>query len=230
MDGMTKSKAAHGEGYLIAPDGVHPSPNGHLAMAYAFLKALGVSGDIGTLTIDYTGNRAIGTAGHKVTGYKAGILDVESTRYPFCFSGKIDGTDTLAMSAFLPFNEELNRFRLVVQRAPARSLVTWGATTKEFTAAQLAAGINLAAEFPENPFVEPFNAATAKMKEQQAFETVGIKGVLNAIGGWRRLMPEGVEHYDGLRSIVTTKSETLRAASRAAVKPVTYQITIQPAS
>lgn len=229
MDAMTKAKAARGENYLIAGDGIHPYANGQIAMAYAFLKALGVSGNIGTLTVDYPGNRAIGTIGHRVTGYKQGVLDVESTRYPYCFSGTETGTDTRAMSAFLPFNEDLNRFILVVQKAPANAKVTWGTASKTFTAAQLAAGINLAAEFPENPFSKPFADATKVIQAQQDFETTGIKNMFNPLGRWRNVLPEGASHYDELKKMIITKSEAMRAASRTAVKPVTYQITITPA-
>ena len=230
MDAMTKAKAARGADYLIAPDGVHPYGSGHLAMAYAFLKALGVDGDIGTLTVDYAAGTATGSPGQRVTGYSAGQLSVESTRYPYCFAGKEDGNDTRAMSAFVPFNDELNRYRLVVKNAPARTSVTWGGASKEFTAAQLAAGINLAAEFPDNPFAEPFAIATKVLQAQQAFETAGIKNMLNPLGRWRIDLPEGASHYDSLQKMIMTKSEAGRAASASAVKPVVHQITIKPAS
>ena len=50
---MVAAKSALGEEYPVAGrDGVHPGPNGHLVMAYAFLKSLGLDGDIGTVTVD----------------------------------------------------------------------------------------------------------------------------------------------------------------------------------
>ena len=43
----------YGADYAIAgKDGVHPGWAGHLAMAYAFLKAFGLDGDIGTFSVD----------------------------------------------------------------------------------------------------------------------------------------------------------------------------------
>src|SRR5688572_19142843 len=43
LDVMAKAKAKYGEDYPVGGgDGVHPSANGQLVMAYAFLKALGV--------------------------------------------------------------------------------------------------------------------------------------------------------------------------------------------
>lgn len=226
MDAMEKAKAALGPDYALAPDGVHPSANGQFAMAHAFLKALGVDGDIGTLSVDFASGKASATPGHRVTGYADGVLSVESARYPYCLAGKETAADTRAMAAFIPFNEELNRFRLVVANAPARAVVTWGAATKEFTAAQLAAGVNLAAEFPDNPFQEPFAEVTKVIKEQQAFETAGIKNMLNPLARWPQALPEGTAHIDALRALIVEKSATLRAASRAAVKPVAHRITI----
>ncbi len=155
------------------------------------------------------------------------MLRVESSRYPFCFEGTPDGNGTLAMSAFLPFNEELNRYRLVVQNAPARTRITWGAASKEFTTAQLAVGINLAAEFPANPFSEPFAAASKVIGEQQAFETAGIKNMLDSLPRWGRALPEGAAQISALRDLIVARTETTRAASRAAIKPVTHEIKIE---
>ena len=56
---MTKAKAKYGREYILAGgDGVHPDRNGHLVMAYAFLKALGCDGNIGTITVDLQGDKA----------------------------------------------------------------------------------------------------------------------------------------------------------------------------
>ena len=229
MNAMTKAKAARGEGYLLAGDGVHPSSNGQLAMAYAFIKALGADGDIGLIEVDYATGKTMSSPGHKVTGYSSGVVSVESTRYPFCFAGTENGTDARGLVPFLPFNEDLNRYRLVVKNAPARSLVTWGKVSKEFASEQLATGINLAAEFLDNPFSKPFFEATKAFTAQQEFETNGIKNMLNPLNRWSRDMPQGAAHYDALRAMIVTKTETLRAASRAEVKPVSHQIKITAA-
>ena len=46
MRAMAGAKAAYGEAYhLCGPDGVHPAGNGHVVMAYAFLRAMGLSDD-----------------------------------------------------------------------------------------------------------------------------------------------------------------------------------------
>ena len=88
MSAMTKAKAKYGRKYHLAGgDGVHPDRNGHLVMAYAFLKALGCDGNIGTITVDLQGGKAETSEGHKILGCDKGQVEVESSKYPFCFYG-----------------------------------------------------------------------------------------------------------------------------------------------
>ena len=83
FDAMPKAKAALGDDYPVCGgDGFHPGPNGQLLMAYAFLKALGVDGEIGTITVDAKG-MTTATDGHKVLSSGAGKAELESTRWPF---------------------------------------------------------------------------------------------------------------------------------------------------
>src|SRR6185436_13769748 len=60
-------RSKYGDDYAIAgKDGVHPAWAGQTVMAYAFLKALGVNGDIGTFTVDLKSGKARATKGHEV--------------------------------------------------------------------------------------------------------------------------------------------------------------------
>jgi hypothetical protein len=230
MESMTKAKAQLGADYRIAGDGVHPTPNGHLAMAYAFLKALGCDGEIGTLTLDYTTNKAESDSGQKVLSSDKGTLEIESTRYPFCFLGEAGDTGTKAMTAFLPFNEELNRYVLKVKNAPAKAKVTWGEESHDYTAEQLAAGVNLAADFTNHPFKDPFAKVVAAVNEQQNFEQEGIKGLLHSLISWKKFFPGESASQEALVGLILKKDSELRAASRAAVVPVKHSIKIEPAS
>jgi hypothetical protein len=151
-------------------------------MAYAFLKGLGVDGNIGTITVDLAGNKAEATDGHKVLGVNNGAVEVESTKYPFCFFGDPKSPSaTSGIIEFLPFNQDLNRYTLVVKNPGAEKVkVTWGKETKEFAAADLARGINLAAEFvADNPFSEPFKKVEAEIRKQQNAETPLVKQTLH---------------------------------------------------
>ncbi|HEY7117004.1 MAG TPA: SGNH/GDSL hydrolase family protein [Tepidisphaeraceae bacterium] len=226
IDAMAKAKAKYGPQYHVAGgDGVHPQPNGQLCMAYAFLKGLGVDGNIGTITVDLSANKAQATDGHKVLGMKDGEVEIESTRYPFCFYGdpKSPGA-TSGIIEFLPFNQDLNRYTLVVKGATGKVKVTWGKDSKEFAAADAEKGINLPAEFPtDNPFSEPFKRVEDVIKKQQNFETPLVKKTLHDL-------PKAKDKEQAER---TAQDEIKRAkelfddSQRAAAAPVKHTIKIE---
>ena len=67
MSAMGKAKATLGNDYPVTGeiDGVHAGPPGHLVMAYAYLKAMGCDGDIGTITYDGANGQATATDGQR---------------------------------------------------------------------------------------------------------------------------------------------------------------------
>lgn len=234
VDVMTKAKAKFGKAYHLAgSDGVHPWQNGHLVMAYAFLKALGCDGDIGTITLDLAANKATATAGHRVLAVKDGAVELQSTRYPFCFVGDPNPASprsTRGILEFLPFNQELNRFTLMVKGAKAPWLkVTWGKASKTFAAADLAKGINLAAEFLDNPFCGPFLKVEQAIRKQQNYETPLIKELIHRIPGFKRMVPEEAEAFDRIRASASKRARGMFEAAAAAVVPVKHAIRIEPA-
>ncbi len=230
MAAMAKAKAKYGADYPFGMDGVHPSFNGHLVMAYAFLKGLGCNGEIGTLTFDAKAGTATATDGHKVLKADKAGFEVESSRYPFCFvDDPTNKESTRAVLDCVPFNEELNRFKLVVKNFPAaRATVKWGLNEKVFTAAQLAEGINLAAEFLDNPFSEKFASVEAAVKAQQAFETPATKALLHSLPAWQSAIPEEKAALEKLQGAVVEKSRGLAEAASKLVVPVKHALTITP--
>ncbi len=230
-EAMLKAKAKYGEDYPIAGgDGVHPGPNGHIVMAYAFLKAMGCDGDIGTITIDLAGNKADATAGHKVLSAKDGAIEIESTRYPFCFFGDPKTPDaTLGMIEFFPFNQDLNRLKLIVNNvASERVKITWGGESKEYAAADLAKGINLAADFAaKNPFQEQFKKVEEAIRAQQNYETPLIKNLLHNWPGYVQLLPEQKDALDKIAQAAIDKAKGLNDASAAGVTPVKHTIKVE---
>ena len=232
IEAMAKAKARYGTAYHVAgPDGIHPAANGQLVMAYAFLKALGCTGQIGTITLDMKAGKAQASAGHKVLRVSQGSLQVESSRYPFCFFGEPNRPNaTRGMIEFLPFNEDLNRLCLVVTNASAAKVkVTWGDQTKVFAAADLEKGINLAAEFLDNPFSGPFAKVEGLIKTQQAFETPAVKTLLHGLPQWEKTLPEAKGTLDRLRRQLIDRDVVLRKAARAGVVPVRHTIKIESA-
>ncbi len=230
---MRKAKPVLGEAYHVCGgDGFHPSPNGHIVMAYAFLKGLGLDGNIGTITCPW-GKPAAATDGHKVVSSKDGTIELESTRWPFCFSGdptKPDGSKSIV--PFVPFNADLNRLMLVVTDLPtAKAQVSWGGEPKEFTREQLAAGINLAHEFLDNPFSEPFGKLDAAVAEKQKYETQMIKDFITRHRTLRQWFA-GDAALEGALTVVRDKlvahEAELQAQVRGLVQPVKHTIVVKP--
>ena len=229
---MTKAKSAFGNDYdCCGRDGVHPGANGHLVMAYAFLKAMGLDGNIGTITIDLTGD-ATATDGHKILSAANGKVECESARYPFCFSGdeKSSGC-TRSMVPFVPFNQDLNRFTLVVKNLNAsRAKVSWGKATKTFTRDQLAAGINLAAEFLDNPFTDAFAAVERAVSAKEDFETTMIKDLITRFPNLRARLGADAETDAALDTLcrkLTARQAALSDAVQAARQPVRHTLQVQ---
>src|SRR4051812_26366951 len=156
--------AKYGTNYMISgKDGVHPGWAGQTVMAYAFLKGLGCEGEIGTLSVNLRSGKMSASTGHKVVATGDGAYTIQSSRYPFCGTGRIDDDNSVrsGMKA-VPFNQELNRFLLVAKGGKANSYkVTWGSTSKVYSAAELAKGVNLADDFEVNPFSEAFQKVDA---------------------------------------------------------------------
>ena len=231
---MIAAKAALGDEYHVAGgDGVHPSPNGQLVMAYAFLKALGLDGDLGTVTVDIASGKAVATGGHKVLGSKDGTVEMESTRYPFCFDGNAkDPNGTASILPYTPFNQELNRFILKVNNLTAAEAdVSFGSATKTFTRDQLSAGINLAAEFLENPFVGPFQRVMNEVAQKQNYETTMIKGLITNFRQLEGQFANDAEVQDALNTLrrkMTEADDAAYAKAKSAVEPVRYSLVIKP--
>jgi lysophospholipase L1-like esterase len=233
-DVMPKAKAKYGPDYHVAGrDGVHPDANGHLLMAYAFLKGLGVSGDVGTITVDAAAGKAEGGDGHRVQ--KASLdgnavtVEVESARYPFCtFGDPKSPSSTRGVLEFVPFHQDLNRYTLVVKGLKGeKATVTWGGASKTFPAADLAKGVNLAAEFPDNPFAKPFQAVLAAVQKKQAFETPMVKSFLHGLPDFERLLPEEKETFAKLKAAMLEKYKPMAGTVTEAVKPVKHTIKIE---
>ena len=231
IDAMAKGKAALGENYdVCGGDGVHPGANGQLIMAYAFLKGLGCDGKIGEISVDMKG-AATATEGHKVLTSAAGTVELESERYPFCLDGDAKSSGgTRSITAFLPFNDELNRFTLKVKNLTGeKAKVTWGAETKEFTREQLTSGVNLAAEFAATPFDAPFKTYMSAVGKKQSYETGMIKDFVTKFRNYDAEAKEAPEFGAALTTVKTylgKKQAQLEADSRKALVAVKHTISV----
>ena len=119
-----------------------------------------------------------------------------------------------------PFAEELNRF-LLKAKVPDNTKwqVTWGTQSKIYTAEDLQKGINLAWEFPENPFCEAIDRVDRAVAEKQAYETVQVKKIFHGSEG-KADFEAAVERTEAIR-------QPLADAIAKAMKPVTHTLEIR---
>jgi lysophospholipase L1-like esterase len=220
--GGFQARQRHGDDFMIAgKDGVHPGWAGHLVMAYAFLETMGLDGQIGAITLDLATGKATATEGHRVLSNDSGRIEIESNRYPFCAAGPANNDSSIrAGMALVPFNERLNRLTLKVQNAPAgRYTVAWGNASMSYTAQELAAGVNLAADFEINPFSEAFRRVDDAVARKQAYETRQIKDLFHG--------PEGRTDMDLTAAMTEKVRAPLAGAIAKAFVPVRHTISIE---
>ena len=220
------AQTLYGTNYnLCGKDGVHPGWAGHLVMAYVYLRAMGLDGDIGTLTVDLGAQTATATAGHTVESFKDNLLTVTSIKYPFCAEGGTNDDNSIRSGATLvPFFQDLSRFQLVVTNATAPQYnIIWGIATNmwtnTYTSGQLAAGVNLASDFVTNPFSESFQKVDKAVAAKEAYETHQIKQVFHS-----KEAKADMDH-----AVATTEAERapLAQAIVDAMTPVQHTILIQ---
>jgi hypothetical protein len=215
------ARQRHGADYAIAgKDGVHPGWAGSFVMAYAFLKALGLDGEIGTISYDAESGMATVSKGHQLLGVKDGALQIKSSRYPFCASGDVSKDNSvLSAMSLVPFNPELNRLTLVVRNGrAARYRVAWGEVSKSYSAGQLAKGVNLAEEFVANPFSAAFDNVDKAVAAKQEYETRQIKILFHG--------PEAAAEMKQVEKLTERVRAPLAAAVRKAFAPVTHTLRV----
>ena len=229
---------------LCGGDGVHPNWAGHTIMAYAFLKAMGVSGDLADFQVDLATGRMKVSAGHKLLSARNGEFVIRSTRYPFCPSSplglaanwyptagyeNITNSDNLRSGLTLvPFNQELNRFQLTAKHATAEKYrVTWGSESQVFTAEQLAHGVNLAEAFTLNPFSTRFALVDAAVSAKQDFETRQIKTLFRPAGE-KVTNAQIAEQTDQVLADTEREHSALENVIRTAYAPINYSLKIVP--
>ena len=218
-----EARAKHGEGFkLEGNDGVHPGWAGHVMMATAYLEALGMRGDIGQIEVDLVTGKATARYGQRIIKSEGGVVSLRSFRLPFSFEpGDVTKDSTIAAGvALADFQKKLNRLTLKVAGVKTvKAKVTWGEASKEFTAEQLAKGINLAAEFPQNPTSPAFAKIWQAVGDKQAYETKQIKTLFRS--------PEAKKDMEAVVKSSQVEFDRLAAALKAVIKPVDSMLKVE---
>ncbi|MEO5913408.1 MAG: SGNH/GDSL hydrolase family protein [Luteolibacter sp.] len=220
-----EAKKKYGQDFRVSgKDGVHPLWAGHVVMAYGFLKGMGIGGDLGSVTYDEATGKAEAANGHEALSAANGEIKLRSTRIPFSPGpGVTDKDDSIrAGMALVPFDDDLNRFTFTLKSPKsANYTLTWGEQSHTYTAKQLEAGINLAKDFDNNPFVPAFKKIQDAVTKKQAYETRQIKELAHG--------PEGKADIDGTFAVTEKARAPLEQAVLDAKQPVEHVITISAA-
>jgi hypothetical protein len=231
LDAMPKAKAAYGDKYSFnIGDGIHQAGSGQLIRAYAFLKALGCDGGIGTITVDLAANTAEGTPGQKIVSVNNGALEIESTRYPFCFTGSPEKSEaTSGAIQFFPFNDDLNRYLLIVKGLRgAQAKVTWGTESRNFATADLSKGVNLAAAFAAHtPFDAQFAKVEAAVWQQQEPQLAYLLYFFHNLTDYKVMVADQTAPLDQVAAAIIDQDKSRAATAAALVIPVHHTLKIE---
>lgn len=215
------------EPYAVAGrDGIHPGWAGQVIMAYSFLRAMGLKGDVGTFVIDVDSDEISATEGHTAKSIGDQTFEIISSRYPFCAVGEVDKDDSIRSGMTLvSFMQDLSRLTLQVKSDEADEkldgwIVHWGEQQKQFTKAELTKGINLADHFIENPFSAAFAKVDQCVAEKQAYETQQVKKAFHSA--------EAKKNFSEIVTATEAERQPLADAIQAAFVPVTHQIRLVP--
>jgi lysophospholipase L1-like esterase len=219
------TKRQFGPEFKVAgKDGVHPGWAGQVIMAYAYLKAMGIDGNLGSITWDAASDKATGEGGHAVTACSGGNLSILSEKLPFSPGPGEPANDNSIRAglALVPFDSELNRLTLKITNPKAAAYqVTWGTVSKRYPAAELAAGISLSRDFDNHPLVPAFQAIWNAASAKQSYETRQIKTLVHG--------PEGAADMEGTFAVTEKARDKLVAGLQSVRKPVAHEISIAPA-
>jgi len=145
---MAKAHATIGADF--APDQLD---QGYM-IAYAFLKAMKLDPNMGSVTVNFTPDFHIdkveGSPGQTVTQTGDQTLGGVGTRYTFFYPACPNGKALPEpIEACVPFDDDLNRFTLKVTNLPStRAKVYWNDTWHDYSKEELESGVNLSTSIP----------------------------------------------------------------------------------
>jgi len=91
----------------------------------------------------------------------------------------------------------------------------------------LAAGVNLAAAFLDNPFSEPFRKVEEVITQQQNLEVQLVKNLMHNLPSYQQVVPEEAASFDRIARALVKKDQEARNTSAAAVQPVRHILKLE---
>lgn len=210
----------------LIPDAVHPGPAGQLVMAHTILKGFGVPAVVSAVSVDAAA-KTVSAENAAATGLVvadgAVTFDVLARSLPFPCAPECRSVLTV-----LPFTDDLNREMLkVTGLAPGRYALTIDAAeVAQFTAEELAAGVNLSTnektpQYTQAMKVKELNdALNGEFQKVRAFRLAEKrKGYKQADGTYRRTLRKQQKGEDGKTTWVEDPAGEAQFAKNAAQLP-----------
>lgn len=219
----TPDKSKHAT--LHAADGIHLNDLGQLAMAFAILKGLGAPADVSAANFDARGPKLVRASGCTISDVAAKDNRLEFTRHdeglPLNY-----GLFFALNFRFVPIPDQLNRYLLTVTNLPAGryEVLADGRSAGRFTAAELAAGVNLASTTPD-PW-QPGGPWNAQANLLQHLTDARYQVDLAQAHG--DVFLPGSPAATALHTHGGKADAEIIAAQRAVARPQAYRFVIQP--
>ncbi len=241
---------------IVGSDRVHPKEPGHLVMAFEFLKAQGVSGDVSRMEIDAVTGSSTGSFNCTISDCKllTNGISFTSLEKSLPFPASAAAAPALQL---VPFSSDLNREILIIKglRSGNYRLSIDGTPIRNCTASELSSGVNLSTETNTPEYLQSLRVMEALKRKWEAVsairgiayvelqswpdaprpfdpEIMGIKmkerEARLAAGGnpWVLLQQENYRANKPREEDLKRQSEEALQAAREAAKPVPHRFTI----
>ncbi|MGD0093014.1 MAG: SGNH/GDSL hydrolase family protein [Planctomycetota bacterium] len=192
-----KARAENPKGRIGGGDAVHPGPPGQAVMAWAILKGLSFPALVSAAEIDAAGNKVVKADKCEVTNLAAkdGGISFQRLDAALPFFPK----EAKPILKWVPIEQELNEYTLKVTGLKDGQYEILADTVKlgEHTAAELAAGVNLASEaLAAGPIADQVKAVwTAVQEKNRTYHDKIFRGIVLGPGvpDWLEIPPAEVE-------------------------------------
>lgn len=211
---------------LHVADGVHLSPLGQVAMAFAILKGLGAPADVSAVTIDAHQASLIEAVGCAVSDIRGTAEHLEFTRLDAGLP--LNGETFFALHfRFVPIHDQLNRYLLRVKSLPAGKydVSVDGRAVSSYTSAQLEAGVNISSAttngwLPGGPWDAQANILNSLTEARDKADLAKLQAQTHLPG-----QPITETFNDKIRAL----NADLENAQRLIAQPRPFRFTIQKA-
>lgn len=206
--------------FTMIPDTVHPNAVGHLVMAYAALRGIEAPRLVGEVVVD---GATVSARGAKVSGSR-GQLEFDLTLPFLPFYVPKEARRALDL---VPFQDELNRFRLRVEPGAdheALALSVDGKTAGVFTRDELGRGVDLAL-LDEAPWSVAgrllWDAAQHRWKKHfEAWRQMGLQKPA--------FMLPALPTFEPYARAQQAYADDLGRSLRTLARPTTYHVALRP--